>query len=84
MNFWTALPATSSTVFFAPASSRVSSPSGPSSADCSAVPLPRISSINFCAAGMSASSPFMERFISMSVISRRLISLVPSKIRFTR
>ena len=42
------------------------------------------SSISRLAAGISASSPLSARFINIPGISSRLISLVPSKIRFTR
>ena len=42
------------------------------------------SSISRLAAGISASSPLSARFINMPGINSRLISLVPSKMRFTR
>ena len=42
------------------------------------------SSCSFFAAAMSGSWPLSARRISMPGISRRLISLVPSKMRFTR
>ena len=78
-----AVPSTISATFFNAATARRSPSSGASDAGSGSDGV-RISSCSFFAAGMSGRSPFRARRISMPGISRRLISLVPSKIRLTR
>ena len=82
MYFCEAAPATSMASFLAFSTSLRSAASVPSSSSPDGPAI--TSSITFLMAGSSASCPLMARFSSHPVMMRRLISLVPSKMRLTR
>ena len=77
-----AVPSTISAVFFSAAIVRRSASSGTSPAGSGSDGVSS-SSCSFLAAGMSGKEPLTARRASMPGISSRLISLVPSKMRFT-
>ena len=79
-----AVPATSSTTFLNVMQARDSAVSAPSPSSGMLIDGLMISSCSALAAAISGSSPFSAFFISMPGINRRLISLVPSKMRLTR